>query len=202
MSTLIETPTESPPILARLKRFSVEEYLRLVDANAFRNDDRFELLEGWILSEMTRNPAHDVTIDAVNEALRAILPKGWRLRIQSAIMTIDSVPEPDLAIVRGEARDFLRRHPGSDDVALVVEVADSSLAEDRTIKHRIYARAGIPTYWIVNIVDSRIEMHTDPNGSTKSPAYRSSIAIGRDGDVPLVVDGREIGRIAVRDLLP
>jgi Uma2 family endonuclease len=85
---------------------------------------------------------------------------------------------------------------------MVVEISDTSLREDRKLKARIYARAGIAVYWIVNLVDSRIEVHTKPTGPDPAPSYRER-AEYCDGDlVPVWIDGVEVGRIVARNLLP
>ncbi len=190
-------PFEPPPVPVR--RFSVDEYHRLIRDGYFDAGERIELLEGWIVPKMTRNPPHDVAIDLAQEALRGLVPGGWRVRGQSAVTTIDSEPEPDLAIVRGRARDYRDRHPGPEDMALVVEVADSSLGRDRGLKLRIYARAGVPVYWIVNLVDQSIEVYTDPDGSgvyLRRQDYRAGERL------PLVLDGREVGPVDPAALLP
>ena len=140
MSTLVHAlPSAGIPDLP-VRRFSVDEYHRMIDAFVFATDDRFELLEGWITAKMSKNPPHEGTTSLVHELLRPQLPAGLHIRIQSAITTADSEPEPDLAIVRGSARDFLSRHPGPADIVLVLEVADASLGRDRLHKARIYAR--------------------------------------------------------------
>src|SRR5262249_32996457 len=154
----------------------------------------FELLEGLIVPKMTRNPQYDIALELVDEALRGRLPAGWRLRIQSAITTDDSEPEPDLAVVRGDARSRGGRHPGPPDLGLVVEVADTSLAQDRQEKGRLYARAGIACYWIVNLVDRQIEVYTDPTGPGPSPVYRQRLDFVAADAVPLVLDGNEVTR--------
>jgi Uma2 family endonuclease len=189
-----------PPLPVR--RITVEEYLRMVAADVFDGDDRLELLEGWIIPKMTRSPPHEVGIDLASDILRPLMPPGWRLRNLSSIVTTDSVPEPDLSIVRGAARDYLHHHPGPADLAVAVEVADSSLAKDRKLKGRLYARARIPVYWIINLVDRQVEVYTDPSGPDAQPSYRVRQDYGADALVPLVVDGREVGPIAVRELLP
>lgn len=190
-------PFERP--MAPVRRFTVDQYHRLIADGYFGPDERFELLEGWIVPKMTRNPPHDVAIMLIDEALRACLPGGWSLRIQSAITTADSEPEPDLAIVRGVARDYLRRHPGPDDLALVIEVADTSLPVDRTLKLRLYARAGIACVWIVDLVHRSVEVHTGP---TPKATYASRTAYREQDDVPVVVDGQDVGRIGVATILP
>src|SRR5437016_4994181 len=98
-----------------------------------------------------------------------VLPAGWDLRVQSAITLTESEPEPDFAIVRGDESAYLTRHPTTADIGLVVEVSDSTLPGDRDDKGRIYARAGIPCYWIVNLVDRQVEVHTLPSGPVADP---------------------------------
>jgi Uma2 family endonuclease len=104
--------------------------------------------------------------------------------------------------VRGRARDYATHHPGSGDLALVIEIADSSLSQDRNVKGPLYARAAVPVYWIVNIPDRRVEVYSDPTGPVALPAYRQRTDYGENDSVPLVLDGTEVGRLAVRDLLP
>jgi hypothetical protein len=123
------------------------------------------------------------------------------LRIQSAVTTDDSEPEPDIAAVRGPARRYLRRHPEPADIATLIEIAESSLHYDRQVKGPIYARAKIPIYWIINLVDNQVEVYTNPVGGA-NPRYRQRRVFGIDDIVPLVIDGREITGIAVSDLLP
>lgn len=191
---------DPPPVPVR--RFTVTEYHRLIEIGMFTEDDRVELLEGWIVPKMPHNPAHDATIQLADEQLRSRLARGWTVRIQSAITTADSEPEPDLAVVRGNARSYLRRHPGPRDIGLLIEVADSTLTQDRGDKLRIVARAGIPVYWIINLVDRRIEVYSEPTGPAAEPAYRAQQTCGIRKSVPLVIDGEENARIPVRALLP
>lgn len=172
------------------------------EAGVLTEDDRVELLEGWIVPQTIHNPRHDATIDQVQETVRPPLPRGWRVRIQSAITTGESEPEPDLAIVAGQAASFVSRHPGPAEIALVIEVADSSLATDRELKGRIYARARIPMYWIVNLIDTVLEVYRDPTGPGPLPAFRTREVFGLDDSIRLVIGGQDLGAIAVRGLLP
>ncbi len=202
MATVTEPELDPTPPPYPVKRFTVEEYHRMIDAGVFADDERFELLEGWIIPKRSRNPPHDVTIVLIQALLAASVPRGWHIRPQLAITTRTSEPEPDFTVVRGEARDYLARHPGPADIALAIEVSESSLDRDRTLKSRIYARAGVPIYWIVNVAERCVEVHTDPTGPAKSPAYRSKTIVGPDGELALVLDGREVARIAAKDILP
>jgi Uma2 family endonuclease len=194
-------PAVIPPFPVR--RFTVDEYHQMIQTGILGDDDDDELLEGWIVPKMPRNPPHDAMISIIMmDVLTPRLPAGLHCRGQSAITTSDSEPEPDIAVVRGPKRHYLVRHPGPADMALVVEVADSSLPRDRSLKAQIYARASVPVYWIVNLVDHQLEVYTDPTGPDASPTYRARQDY-RSGDmVPFVVDGRELGPIPAQDLLP
>jgi Uma2 family endonuclease len=122
--------------------------------------------------------------------------------VQSAVTTLESEPEPDVVVVRGGARDFVKRHPGPEQIGLVVEVADTSLTHDRTVKGRIYARAGIANYWIVNLIDRRIEVYSDPAPRARKPVYRARRDFGPGEAIPLSLGGRVIARVDVDALLP
>lgn len=183
---------------ASLRRFSVAEYHRMIETGVLTEDDPVELLDGWIVEKMPRTPPHDAGIDLAKEAVEPLLPAGWRLRVQSAVTLTDSEPEPDLAVVRGPARRYTSQHPRADDIALVIEVASSSVDDDRDIKGPIYAAAGISWYWLVNLIKSQVEVFSDPVGST----YTTIKTYKANESIPLVVDGVTVGLIPVRDLLP
>jgi hypothetical protein len=198
MPALAPSP-ELPPI--PVKRFTVGDYHRMIRANVLVEDDRVELLEGWICPKMVHNPLHDGTIQILQERIRLVLPKGWSIRIQSAVTTADSEPEPDLAIVRGHHRTYMTRHPGPKDIGLLIEVAESSLEQDRDLKARLYARARVPQYWIANVVDRQIELLFNPIGGT-APRYRGQRTLRGDDLVPLELDGELVARIPAKELLP
>jgi Uma2 family endonuclease len=130
-----------------------------------------ELLDGLLVykdrggqeADVTVNPLHGLIVTRIMNLASAVRGRGFHLRIQQPI-TIPPAqePEPDAAIVRGEPDDYATRHPGAEDVAVVIEVADSSLKRDRGIKQRIYAAAGIPQYLIVNLSESVIEIYEQP----------------------------------------
>jgi len=190
---------ELPPFPVR--KFTVGEYRQLALSGVLGEDDRVELLEGWIAPKMIHNPPHDAAIELVDEQLSARVRTPWRLRRQSAIETSDSCPEPDVAVVRGSIRDHATRHPEGNEIALVVEVADASLARDR-LKAQIYARAGIPLYWIVNLRDRRLETFSDPATEETPPRYRQAVTFSQAESAPIAIHGNFVGPIAVGDLLP
>ena len=120
----------------------------------------------------------------------------------SSMPRTDSEPLPDVSIIRGRPEDYPDRHPAPGDVALLIEISDSTISFDRNYKLRLYAREGITPYWIANLAARRVEVYTDPTGPAEKPGYRHRQDFGPEDEVPLVLDGREVGRIAVRDLLP
>jgi hypothetical protein len=183
-----------------VRRFTVEEYHRLADLGILTEDDRVELLNGVISPKMVHKPPHDAAIELADESIRSRLPAGWRIRIQSAITTADSEPEPDLVVVRGAARNHATRHPTTDDIGLVIEVADSSLSRDRE-KASIYAAAGIQRYGIVNLVDACVEIFSLPSGTAPVPGYAQSAKYVAGEEIPFVLDAKDLGSIPAADLL-
>ncbi len=202
----IATPSlGSPPALPPsasswpLHRFTVAEYQRFVAIGAFGEDDPIELLEGWVVEKMPRNPPHDSTISRVDRELRLQLPAAWHARIQSSLVTSDSVPEPDIAVVRGPAEAYDDQHPTGSDTALVVEVADSSVEVDRD-KSRIYAEAGIAIYWIVNIPDRQVEVFTGPQPQQRN--YRARYIVAESEELSVDLPTGETFKLPVASILP
>ncbi|MBI1925050.1 Uma2 family endonuclease [Candidatus Poribacteria bacterium] len=183
-------------------RLSVDQYHEMIRAGILTEDDPVELLEGWLVPKMPKKPPHRVTTQLTREALARILPAGWYVDTQEPITTEDSEPEPDVGVVRGETRQYLDRHPGPGDVALVAEVSDATLQRDRGFKKRVYASASIPVYWIVNLIEKQCEVYTAPSGPTEGADYRRRQDYGLSDAVRLVIEGVEVGRIAPRELLP
>jgi Uma2 family endonuclease len=192
----VEIPTE------RIYRLSVAQYHAMARHGILEEDAPVELLEGWLVQKMTKHPPHTLTTGLVRRALERVLPSGWHVKTQEPITTLESEPEPDASVVRGDLRDYGDRHPGPRDVALIVEVADTSLRQDRGPKKRIYARARIPVYWIANLVERQFEVYTAPAGPTQRPNFTEHQEYGPEGELPVVLDGKEVGRLLVRDLLP
>jgi Uma2 family endonuclease len=195
------TPVQSSELT--LRKFSVDEYQRMIRTGILTDEDSVELLEGWIVEKMPRNPPHGAVVARlINKVLGPSLPPDWFCRGQSAMQTPTSQPEPDVAVVRGSKFDYLSRHPGPSDMALVVEVSDSTLIRDREVKGPMYARASIPIYWIVNLVDRQIEVYADPSGMTADASYRSTVVFPATGEVSLTIAGQNFAAIPVRDILP
>ena len=196
------TPPASPQAdIGMIWRLHVDQYQAMIQAGILTPDDPVELLEGWLVTKMPKNPRHRVVTQLTREALAQLLPPAWYADAQEPITTADSEPEPDVVVVRGERRHYLDRHPGPSDLALVVEVADSSLQRDRLLKKRLYAAAAIAEYWIINLIDNQIEVHTEPSAAGGQPDYRQSRIYTVADTLPVVLDGREVGRLAVQDVL-
>lgn len=200
-STVIPFLPPGPPP-EPIKRFSVDEYHAIIRAGIFNEDDSIELLEGWLVEKMPKKPPHSVATGLLSDALTPMLPGGWHVISQEPITTGDSEPEPDIGAIRGKRRDYVDAHPQPKDIGLIVEVADTTLARDRGVKKTIYARAGIPIYWIVNLVDRCVEVYSDPTGPGKNPDYRQKQIFGPKDSVAVVLDCEEIGRLKVKHLLP
>lgn len=200
MSTL--TGVTQLAVGAALRRFSVSEYHRMIEAGILDEDDAVELLDGYIVLKMPRNPPHDTSLQRVRKRVEALLPSGLDVRIQCAVTLPESEPEPDVTVVQGDELTYATRHPGPGEIELVVEVADSTLQRDRNDKGRIYARAGIPIFWIVNLVDRQLEVNTTPSATGANPGYTQHQIYGLTGVVSLVLNGKVVGGIPVRDLFP
>jgi Uma2 family endonuclease len=205
MSAVIKLDSARAPlpltIQRPLYRLSLEQYHRMIDAGVLKEGAKVELIEGLLVQKMTRNPPHDSSLSRAARLLARLLPDEWVLRVQSAVTLRRSEPEPDIGISRGPEGRYARRHPGPRDIVLLIEVADSSLHEDRTTKATIYADARIPQYWIINTVNNLLEVYTDPKGG-QAPAYRRRQDYGPDDEVLLTLKGQEIACLRVRDLLP
>ena len=193
---LQELPTTIP---YRPARISVERYHSLVASGLIGEDDPIELLDGVLVEKMTKNPPHVVATRQCDLALLKILPAGWHVRNQDPITLSTSEPEPDLVVVRGRLQDYSGRHPGADDIGLVIEVADASLLTDR-YKGTLYAGAGVPAYWIVNLVENLVEVYLKPDRSLAAYTRKEEL---RSGDsLNLVLDGVDIGQIELSALFP
>jgi Uma2 family endonuclease len=184
-------------ILDHLYRMTVDEYEQLADSGVLR-ERRVELVNGWLARKMTTKPPHVVAVDAAREALAGILPAGWWLRDEKPVRIPEfDEPEPDISVVRGSRQDYRARHPGPGEIEFVIEVSDTSLAWDRREKLAAYARAAVPSYWILNLIDRQLEVFTSP----ESQVYRARQVLGPGDKAPVVIDGAEAGKIAVAALL-
>jgi Uma2 family endonuclease len=194
------TALETQIPLSLLRRFTVDEYHALLDAGVFAEDENYELLRGLLVHKMGKKRRHSLVTRRLRQFLEPML-KGVYVDSQEPVTTADSEPEPDVYVIRGCPEDYIDHQPLARDTLLVAEVAESTLVQDRGLKKSIYAEAGIPVYWIVNLVDRQIEVFTQPTGPAEQPTYAGCEVIRADGEVPVVIDGHEVGRLAVKDIL-
>ena len=151
-----------------MKRWKRVEYERLVERGIFEPGDRIELIDGLLLVSEPQSSPHYTAIQLVERVLSRAFGEGWNVRTQAPIALDDaSEPEPDVAVVRGTIRDFATSHPAHP--VLVVEVSASSLEFDREHKASLYARAGRPEYWIVNLIDRVLEVQREPVPEPSAP---------------------------------
>jgi len=208
MATDTQTPPETSPtpavdasadLVHSLYRLTVRQFDQMIADGSIPEDDPVELIEGLLVKKMSRNPPHIVSAKKGLRALSLIIPGGWHVAKEDPIVASDlSKPEPDLAVVRGVAEDYAERDVTAADVALAIEIAVSSLSRDRTVRFHVYSASGIPVYWIVNLIDGQVEVYTGPGPD----GYRSSLILKPGQDVPVLIAGSEVGRVAVTDLLP
>lgn len=186
---------------AELARFTVDEYEQMIEHGILRDEERLELINGLIVHQMPHNAPHDSAVSRLQRRLGRVIGDGWLIRVQSAIKLKASVPEPDIVIVPEPEEQYDEKRPIPRQIAILAEVADSSLKFDQQDKLRIYAVSGVAVYWIVNLIDRRVEVYTQPRGG-KNPAYRARQDYGPNDKVPVTLAGKAIGSIPVREILP
>jgi Uma2 family endonuclease len=196
-------PASPPPLLsaAGFKKFTPAQYHALIQGGFIQEGEPVELLEGYLVEKGMRNPPHEMSLRRLTARLPRHVP-GWFLQIQGAIALGESEPEPDGVLLRGDETSCDGRLPTAADIGIVIEVSDSTLGFDRRDKGRIYARAAIPVYWIVNVADRQIEVYTDPNPTANPPEYRTRTDYQPGDTVPIVLAAAAAGAIAVSELLP
>jgi Uma2 family endonuclease len=184
------------------RRWTRAEYDRMIDHGLLDEDDRVELIDGEILELAPQHSIHSAMVAQAQKVLEAAFGSGYHARVQMPFLLDPmSEPEPDIAVVSGVPRDYLEAHPHR--AALLVEVAETTLRFDRKRKASLCARAGIPEYWIVNLVERLLEVHREP---AVDPSARYGWAYATveqlrasDSVSPLAATGV---RIPVVDLLP
>jgi len=186
-----------PPAGTVPERFTVERFFALVDEGVLQPDDRVELLEGVIVAMAPSNAPHASATSRVADALRGAVGKRALVREEKClILGLYSAPEPDVALVPGTHEAYDDAHPRT--ALLVVEVADSSLAQDRITKAAMYAGAGIVEYWIVNLRDDHVEVYRGPDAQARCYAEQRRAVRGETLELVAFPDVR----IAVDELLP
>ncbi len=181
--------------MAQTYRWTREKYELLAEAGILGEDERIELIDGFVVEISPQNAPHSGTVTLVQEALSSAFPVGYSVRVQLPLLVSEaSSPEPDISVVAGSTRDYMQEQPVT--AVLAVEVADASLFFDREVKHRVYAEAGSPEYWIVNLPEQVVEIYREPAGGR----YRLRLLLdASDTIAPLA---RPDYSISIADLLP
>ncbi|HYO64163.1 MAG TPA: Uma2 family endonuclease [Pyrinomonadaceae bacterium] len=173
--------------------FNVSDYYRMAEAGMFAEGDRVELIEGEILKMSPTGSRHAACVDRLNAALSRLLGGAAIVRVQSPVHLNDfSEPLPDIALLKNRSDFYEQSHPTPDDVLLIIEVADSSVVYDRAVKVPLYARAGVPEVWLVDLVKNEVEVCSRPEsgayaetrrvrrGEPLASAQLPSLALGAD----------------------
>jgi Uma2 family endonuclease len=157
----VQTPTKAETQI-RQRRFTVDEFHRMTEAGILHEDDRVELIGGEIVEMSPIGGRHAACVREMNRLLGRQVSDELRLDVQSPVrLGEQGEPQPDLAVIR--ARGYGDSLPTPEDVLLLIEVADTSLAYDRDVKLPLYARAGIAEVWLVDLNAYVIERHTEPS---------------------------------------
>jgi Uma2 family endonuclease len=183
-----------------LRRWTREEYYKMADMGLF-DGQRVELIEGQVIEMSPIGAAHMTLVTLVSDLLKEAFGLGYFIRVQGPLnLDAEAQPQPDLAVIAGKARDYMNAHPTS--AVLVVEVADSSLTYDQTTKATLYAEAGIPEYWIVNVSANQLEVYHQPHaieGANYSSYGEHLVLTAGDTVTPLA---RPEVQISVAEMLP
>jgi Uma2 family endonuclease len=153
-------------------RFTVADYHRMAETGILREDDPVELIEGEILEMTPIGRRHQASVDRLNDLFARGLGDRAIVRVQGSIRLNEySEPEPDLVLLRRRADFYADQDAGPADVWLVVEVADSSLPYDRDVKAALYARAGIPEFWLVDVNGRSVTVYREPGPDAFSSEF-------------------------------
>jgi Uma2 family endonuclease len=159
-------PTSIESLSTNLKYWTVQDYYRMSDLGILDSNERTELIAGQIVLMTAKGTAHVITLQLLANHIQAQLGTTALIRTQDPIRLDNfSEPEPDLAIVKGTILDYAEHHPVSEDIYLVIEVADSTLKQDCQVKDKLYARSNIAEYWVVDINNRQVHLFRDPTAT-------------------------------------
>ena len=184
-------------------RMSLDGYQAMAADGRLTKYDRIELLNGEIVAKRTPTPLRANTICRLIMILREWYKDdpGWFIQSRLPIALTVSQPEPDLSIILGSFRKYSRRHPMAIEVALVVEVADDLLEQHQGLRQNIYAQAGVPVYWIINLTDFVVEVYSQPVQVTM-PHYADVQRLRGDDMLSIILASTELCRFQVHQLFP
>jgi Uma2 family endonuclease len=182
-------PTIDAPAAPQLRRWTVEEYHRMIQAGILTTDDQVELLDGEIVYVPPQDPPHSGTTQRSDGYLKQRFANRAHVRVQLPITLATSEPEPDLAVVRPDRRDYYDQHPHPEDIFLIVEIANTTLNTDLTNKAQIYGKANIQEYWVIDVVGQKIYVMREPYEA----GYHSQVVLSAgDRILPLAFPELEI----------
>lgn len=146
-------------------RLSVDDYYRMAETGVLSPDDRTELIDGEIIDMAPIGSRHAEAVTVLGQRLVYAVGDVAQVRVQAPLRLLPrSEPQPDIAVVAARQGGYRNAHPGAADVLLVIEVSDSTLRYDLEVKARLYAKHGIPEYWVVDLVSDRVHRHRRPAG--------------------------------------
>ena len=154
-------PQRLEPLMA-ITKYTVDDYEGMIRLGVLTERDRVELIRGEIVPKMAIGPRHSTCVKGLNQLLSQRAAGRAIAGVQDPVRLPDSEPEPDISLVRPPKERYLTRHPQPADIFLVVEVADSSLDDDRNIMRPLYAESGIQEFWIANLRDNSLEVYRGP----------------------------------------
>lgn len=161
---------------------TVATYIQMVDFGILREDEKVELINGDIIEMTPIGSSHASVVDRITDSLTTLLAGKVIVRVQSPVQINDlSMPEPDISVLRRTPNFYVDSHPGPGDILMLIEVAKSTVNYDRQIKLPLYASAGIPEFWLVNLEENVIEAYFTPIGNR----YAESLRIKSSGNISL-----------------
>ena len=183
-------------MLAEVRPITVWEYHQMAEAGILQPQERVELIRGQLIQMAAKGTAHSSATTRTGQVLGKLLGEQVTIRLQEPIRLNDfSEPEPDIAVVQADALDYADHHPIVAEIYWVIEVASSSLQQDCEFKSQLYAEAGIPEYWVLDVIDRVLHIFREPTQT----GYQSQVILPEDAIVaPLQFEVQ----IPVREMLP
>jgi Uma2 family endonuclease len=153
------------PVEIARRLFDVDDYHRMAQAGILSEDDRVELIDGEIVAMTPIGPRHNAVVDRVTRALVMAAGEQAIVRVQGSVRLSRFLePQPDFVLLHPAPDFYASRLPGSSDILLVIEIAETSVQYDREVKARIYARSGVREYWLVDLGDRSVSCYSGPGG--------------------------------------
>ena len=167
----------------KVRLWTVDEYHRLIETGILTTDEKVELVEGQIIQMSPQRPPHAATTQRTANYLSRLLRNQAYIRVQLPITLLpNSEPEPDIAVVRIDDREYFDHHPTADEMFLLVEVAKTTLKSDRIIKASTYAKAEIPEYWVLDVQERQVHVFREPVGE----AYQQETILNEDATISMI----------------